>query len=296
MNLSSPAAVSLLLKKHDLRPRRRFGQNFLVDANTLQKIVDSANIFHGSQIVEIGSGLGVLTTALSFATGSTGTVVTIEIDGDLLPALQESIEGLTNVHSVFGDALKLDWESLNSQYFSDGPIKVVANIPYNITSPLLTMLLTLPLNIETIVLLVQKEVAERLSSPPGSDNYGSISVFAQYHSKVDVIGTVSRRVFVPAPDVDSAIIRLTPHKTRLMDACDEDLYLRIVRASFGQRRKSLINSLSGDPALGWDKPTASSILEDSGIDAHRRGETLNLGEFAGITRSAKSQITATESE
>ncbi|MGI4792270.1 MAG: 16S rRNA (adenine(1518)-N(6)/adenine(1519)-N(6))-dimethyltransferase RsmA [Janthinobacterium lividum] len=287
MNLSSPSAVSALLKRHDLHPRKRFGQNFLVDGNTLAKIVTAGNLEPGSAALEIGAGLGVLTSALAEAVTPSGRVVSIEVDTDLLPALAETTGELPQVEIVTADALALDWPAFLAAHFADGiKLSVVANIPYNITSPLVTTLLEQHGRFSQIVLLVQKEVAARMGAKAATPDYGSLSVFVQYHAKVETIGIVSRRVFFPAPDVDSAIVRLTPHDMPPVEVPSEEQLFAVVRAAFGQRRKALLNALSGDPALGWNREEAAAALEAAQIDGGRRGETLTLKEFAHLTRSA----------
>ncbi len=286
MNLSSPAAVAALLRRHDLRPRRRFGQNFLVDANTLAKIVTAGALGPGDSVLEIGAGLGVLTRSLAEAVTPSGRVVALEIDGDLLPALAETTGELTQVEVVPGDAMALDWPAfLDAQFAGTGPVSVVANIPYNITSPLLTTLLDQRGRFARIVLLVQREVAARLGAKPGTPDYSSLGVFSQYHAQVETVGIVSRRVFFPPPDVDSAIVRLTPHAAPPVSVPDEGLFFAVVRAAFGQRRKALLNALSGDPALGWDRDRAAAALAAAGLDPGRRGETLSLEEFAHLART-----------
>ena len=282
MNLSSPAAVTALMKRHQLRPRKRFGQNFLVDGNTLAKIVLAGDVGAGDQVLEIGAGLGVLTRALAEAVEGAGRVVSLEIDRDLLPALAETVGPLPQVTVVPGDAMALDWPAFLAAQFGQAPVKVVANIPYNITSPLLTTLLAHKPPLRRIVLLVQKEVAQRLAAAPGTPDYGSLSVFTQYHAAVETVGIVSRRVFLPAPDVDSAIVRLLPHAAPPVPIADETRFFAVVRAAFGQRRKSLLNALSGDPALGWSREQAAAALEQAQIDPLRRGESLGLEEFARL--------------
>lgn len=284
MNLSSPTAVSALLKRHDLHPRKRFGQNFLVDGNTLAKIVAAGKLTPGGAGLEIGAGLGVLTSALADAVTETGRVVTIEVDTDLLPALAETVGEKSQVSVVTADAMALDWPLFLDTHFGEIKPSVVANIPYNITSPLLTTLLEQHGRFSRIVLLVQKEVAARLGAKAGTPDYGSLSVFVQYHAEVETIGIVSRRVFFPPPDVDSAIVRLTPHITPPVDVPSEAQLFAIVRAAFGQRRKALLNALSGDPSLGWDRDRAAAALLAAGIDGGRRGETLTLAEFALLSR------------
>lgn len=287
MNLSSPAAVSALLKRHDLRPRKRFGQNFLVDGNTLAKIVATGELTPGGAAVEIGAGLGVLTSALAAAVGPEGRVVAVEVDTALLPALAETVGELPQVTVVPGDALALDWPAfLDTQFAPDTQPAVIANIPYNITTPLVTTFLEQRGRFSRIVLLVQKEVAARMAAKAGTDDYGSLSVFVQYHAKVETIGIVSRRVFFPPPDVDSAVVRLTPHNSPPVFVSDEAQLFAVVRAAFGQRRKALLNALSGDPALGWSREQAQAALDAAGIDGGRRGETLTLAEFAHLAASA----------
>ena len=287
MNLSSPSAVSALLKRHDLHPRKRFGQNFLVDGNTLAKIVAAGKLEAGGAALEIGAGLGVLTSALADAVTQSGCVVAVEVDTDLLPALAETVGEKTQVQVVTADAMALDWPEFLDTHFTEGvKPSVVANIPYNITSPLVTTLLAQPGRFARIVLLVQKEVAARMAAKAATPDYGSLSVFVQYHAKVEIIGIVSRRVFFPPPDVDSAIVRLTPHDTPPVSVPSDAQLFAVVRAAFGQRRKALLNALSGDPALGWSREQAATALETAQIDGGRRGETLTLEEFAHLTRSA----------
>ncbi len=283
MNLSSPAAVSALLKRHDLRPRKRFGQNFLVDGNTLAKIVAAGELTPGGAVLEIGAGLGVLTNALAEAVGPEGRVVALEVDQTLLPALDETVGDLPQVTVVPGDALALDWPAFLDTHFSPGVRPaVIANIPYNITTPLVTTFLEQRGRFSRIVLLVQKEVAARMAAKAGTDDYGALSVYVQYHARVETIGIVSRRVFFPPPDVDSAVVRLTPHDAPPVSVSSEAQFFAVVRAAFGQRRKALLNALSGDPALGWSREQAQAALDAAGIDGGRRGETLTLAEFAHL--------------
>ena len=283
MNLSSPAAVSALLKRHDLHPRKRFGQNFLVDGNTLAKIVAAGELGPGGTALEIGAGLGVLTAALAEAVTETGRVVSVEVDTSLLPALAETTGGRPQVEIITADALALDWPVFLDTHFAAGiQPSVVANIPYNITSPLLTTLLEQQGRFSRIVLLVQKEVAARLGAKADTPDYGSLSVFVQYHARVETLGIVTRRVFFPPPDVDSAIVRLTPHAAPPVSVPSETQLFAVVRAAFGQRRKALLNALSGDPALGWDREHAAAALAAAKIEGGRRGETLTLEEFARL--------------
>jgi 16S rRNA (adenine1518-N6/adenine1519-N6)-dimethyltransferase len=283
--LSRPSIVQGLLKRHGIQPRKRYGQNFLVDGNTLAKIVAAAVLPEGASVLEIGGGLGVLTRSLAEAVGPSGRVVTVEIDPTLLPVLQEQVAGLPQVTVVHADALEIEWPQFLSERFTGSAATVVANIPYSITTPLLTALLAQKTRLRLAVFLVQREVALRLAAGPATPDYGALSVFAQFHTDVTVVGIVGKRVFIPAPDVESAIVRLTP-KAPPANLRDEALFFKIVRAAFGQRRKSLLNALSGGPDLGWNREQSAHALHVSGIDPGRRGETLSIPEFVAIANSA----------
>ncbi len=252
---------------------------------TLAKIVMAGELGPGDSVLEIGAGLGVLTHALAEAVTPSGRVITLEIDADLLLALAETVGEMVQVEVVTGDVMALDWPAfLDAHFAGAGRVSVVANIPYNITSPLLTALLDQRGRFARIVLLVQKEVAARLGAKPGTPDYSSLGVFSQFHAQVETVGIVSRRVFFPPPDVDSAIVRLTPHAAPPVAVPDEARLFAVVRAAFGQRRKALLNALSGDPALGWDREQAAAALAAAAIDPGRRGETLSLEEFARLAR------------
>jgi len=293
VNLSSPAAVRALMSRHGLRPRRRFGQNFLADANVLAKIAAAGDLAAGDCVVEIGSGLGVLTQALAAAVGAEGRVVTIEVDRSLIPVLAETVGSLKQVSVVTDDALSLNWpEFLSDRFGADrlGRIAVIANIPYNITSPLLSTLLPHRSWFRAIVFLVQKEVGLRLCAAPATPDYGALSVFVQYQAAVEIVANVSRTVFFPVPDVDSAIVRLVPYVDPPVAVADEALFQSVVRAAFGQRRKSLLNALSGDPSLGWSREQALAGLATAGIEPGRRGETLSVAEFARLASFAPAPL------
>lgn len=291
LNLTAPSTVAKILAKHGVRPRKGLGQNFLIDRNVLDRIVASAGLTRDDLVLEIGAGIGVLTRALSAAAGR---VVSVEVDPIMLDILSETTSDLPNVRIVPGDVLKLDLAHLLAEEGAP-PAKVVANLPYCITTPAITKLLTLrlppehaspPPFISTIVLLVQKEVAFRLAAPPASEHYGSLSVLVQYHSEAEVVSTVSRRVFLPMPKVDSAIVRLSVRSQPPVAVRNERLFFSVVRAAFGQRRKTLLNALSTLPALGQDKAVVGQVLGRAGIDPSRRGETLSLDEFAAIANAA----------
>lgn len=281
INLFSPVEVRELLARHGLRPKKRLGQNFLIDRNVLRKIIEAAELDAGSHVIEVGPGLGTVTRE---AAGVAARVVAVEADRGLIPVLEETVGGLPNVEIVAGDFLKLDLPEFISSGFGGNRATVVANLPYYITSPLIIKLIEAKPYINRMVVMVQDEVADRMTAAPGSGEYGSLSVFVQYHCDVKVAAHVKRTVFYPAPEVDSAVVRLDIREKPAVDVPDEELFFRIVRASFGQRRKTLLRSLSGSPDLGWSRETAGAALEKAGIDPIRRGETLSLEEFASLAR------------
>ena len=279
----SPTEVRELLTRHGLRPKKRFGQNFLLDRNVLKKIIEAAELDTESYVIEVGPGLGTLTRE---AAEIAAQVVAVEADRDLISVLKETVGGLSNVEIVSGDFLKLDLPEFISSRFKENRATVVANLPYYITSPLIIKLIEAKSHINRIVVMVQDEVAGRMTAEPRTDEYGSLSVFVQYHCNVRVAAHVKRTVFYPAPEVDSAVVRLDIREKPAVDVPDEELFFKIVRASFGQRRKTLLRSLSGDPVLGWTRETAGTVLEKAGIDPIRRGETLSLEDFASLARCA----------
>jgi 16S rRNA (adenine1518-N6/adenine1519-N6)-dimethyltransferase len=279
---ASPSNASALLRAYGLRPRKRWGQNFLCDRNVLDRIVRAAALQPGDNTLEIGAGLGALTRSLADFCES---VTSVEIDRLLEPILRETLAGRDNVRLVFADFLQLDLPALLDQAFGPRSGIVVANIPYYITTPILERLLAHKARIRRIVLLVQQEFAERLAAKPGTEQYGSMTVFAQYHARVEMAGKVSRSVFLPPPEVGSAIVALTPVMPGTVAVRDETAFFRLVRAAFGQRRKTLLNALAGGDT-GLDRPAAGALLARAGIDPSRRGETLSLQEFARLADRA----------
>lgn len=286
IDVSSPKQASELLRQHGLRPTKRLGQNFLCDRNTLDRIVRAANLPSGDPIVEIGGGLGALTVALA---ASSPSVTVIEIDRHLEPILTEVTAPYKNVHLVFQDFLRLNHQELFDSAFGAGRGSVVANIPYYITTPILDILLANKARLDRIVLLVQQEFAERMTAPPGSDACGAMSLYVQYHAEVELVGVVPKSVFLPPPDVSSAIVALTPVVPGTVPVQNEERMLHIIRSAFIQRRKTLLNALLRAPAsfgLGFtmdDRPKVEALLQRAGIDGGRRGETLSLAEFARIS-------------
>ncbi len=282
MNLTSATQVKELLAKHGLHPKKRFGQNFLIDRNVLERLLDAAGIGQDSLALEIGAGLGVVSVELA---ARARKVVCVEVDHQLEAVLREVLQNAQNVEVVIEDFLKLDvCGFLGSR--GNGKWIAVANLPYYITTPILTKLIDSKECFSSILLMVQREVAARLRSQPGVPDYGAITVFAQYHCEIRSVIKASRNVFYPVPDVDSEIIKLTVRDTPAVAVADEKLFFGIVKAAFGKRRKTLLNSLSSSGELGWDKAMTESVLASARIDPRRRGETLSLEEFAALANTA----------
>lgn len=277
--LTSPSVIRELLRRHRVQLRRGLGQNFLADANVLRKIVEAAELTSESRVLEIGAGIGTLTRELA---RHAGFVLVVELDRGLRPLLQETLAGLNNVRVVYGDVLKLDLPALLRE-IGCPPCSVVANIPYQITSPLLGRLLENKRFFSRLVLMVQREVAQRLIARPGSSEYGALTVFVQYHAQVRVVANVSRHSFLPPPNVDSAVVCLEPRPQPPLPVADEGRLFAIVHAAFGARRKTLLNSLSG--GLGCPREAVIEALGRAGIDPMRRGETLSVEEFIALSNA-----------
>jgi len=279
--LASPSVAGKILQEHNFRCRKSMGQNFLVDGNIVDKIIASARLEKDDIVVEIGAGLGVITKAAAL---KSEMVVAIELDKNLLLILKETLQESGNVRIVAGNALDFDFDELVQTYTGhSGSYKIIANLPYHITTPLIMHLVRGKYNISYFVLMVQAEVAERIAALPGGKDYGALSVAVQYYTKVEYLFRVPGSVFIPRPEVDSAVIRLTKREKPAVEVPDEDLFFKIVRGSFGQRRKKLLNAIGSEFSyIPRDK--LRNILLAAGVDPGRRGETLRPGEFAEITR------------
>ncbi|MGC8784670.1 MAG: 16S rRNA (adenine(1518)-N(6)/adenine(1519)-N(6))-dimethyltransferase RsmA [Armatimonadota bacterium] len=291
MRLTSPSQIRLVLLQFGLVPDKRKGQHFLGDHNILDKILQAADLSPDEGAMEIGSGIGTLTRALAERAKQ---VLTFEVDAKLIPVIRHNLQGFQNVHLIHGDFLRQNLPELIRDTFGGSPFKVVANIPYSITSPILDRLFGVASGWTRAVLTLQREVAERLIAQPGTSEYSAISVFVQYHSRVEIVQWVSRTVFYPPPEVDSAIVRFTPLPKRLSPDEEKKLF-RVVRAAFGQRRKTLLNALSG--GLGLPRERVESVLRETNTDPQRRGETLSLEEFIvlsqrlwGDTKTVQQQV------
>lgn len=272
--------------RHQFRAKRRLGQNFLLDSGILARLAEAAELSPADTVLEIGPGTGNLTRELARRAGA---VIAVEVDRELAPLLNETIAGFNNVHLVWGDFLAQDlmclWELAPPG--PGGARKVAANLPYYITSPILVKLLTGQGAPALAVLLVQQEVAERLLAAPGTRAYGSLSVLAQFYTVPELVLKVPPRAFFPPPEVSSAAVRLRLRSNPPVEVQDAALFFQVVRAAFGQRRKTLINALLG--GLKWeDKGTLAAALKAAGIDPARRGETLSLEEFAALTHAVRS--------
>ena len=289
MNLVSVADIRSVLAAHGMRPKKRLGQNFLVDRNVLNRLVDAAGIEAGSQVLEIGPGLGVVTRELALRGAR---VVCVDADPDMQSILNEYSAEAGEVEIVIRDILKVDLPGFLKER-GDGPWTVVGNLPYYITSPILTKLIDDKRAWRRAVVTVQREVADRLRAEPGTKEYGSLTVFVQYHCQIFSVMRVSRNVFYPVPDVDSEIIALDVRDKPVAEVLSEDTLFKVVRASFGMRRKTLLNALGNSSELGWGKDRASEVLSIVGISEGRRGETLGIDEFAAISNAAQDVISIT---
>lgn len=277
MSLATPQATLKIVRKFGLRLEKSLGQHFLVDQNILNKVVAAGELSLADTVIEPGPGIGTLTQALA---GRAGTVVAVDIDRRLKPILEYTLEGLSNAHVVFTDALSLDIANLPGGL--PVPNKLVSNLPYQIATPLLATYLDKFPQIGLYVGMVQKEVADRILARPATPEYGAFSVKAQYYCDVSRVATVSKHVFMPPPEVASAIVKMRRFEIPRVKVTDKELFFRVVKAAFWQRRKTLRNALLGSPELSFAAPEVSKALEMAKIQPGRRGETLSIEEFAAV--------------
>ncbi len=280
-DLSNPKIISELIKKNDFAVRKKYGQNFLVDTNIINTILDASGVGKDDVVLEIGPGMGALTKGLL---ERAGRVIAVEIDALLIPILQENFRDCANLELIHSDILKLSPEEEERIFRREKKIKVVANLPYYITTPVIMKLLEEYPDIDSITVMVQKEVAERMKEGPGTKTYGALSLAVQYYSEPEIITTVSGNCFIPKPDVDSAVIRLDIYEEdkRPVKTLDPEMMFRVIKAAFGQRRKTLVNALSGAPGSGISKEAVKGALREMKKDEGIRGETLTLAEFARL--------------
>lgn len=285
MHTNTPAAPRLtdvgyirdLLERHGFRFSKKLGQNFLINPSVCPRMAQACGASPDSGVLEIGPGIGVLTRELAQAAGK---VVAIELDDRLPPVLAETLAGHSHVKIVQGDCMKLDLHKLLADEFGERPVAVCANLPYYITSPIIMNLLESRLPITNITVMVQKEAAQRLCATPGTRQAGAVTLAVQYYAEAETLFSVSRGSFLPAPQVDSAVIRLTIRPTPPCAVKDEACLFRLIRAGFGQRRKTLLNSLT---AAGYTKQQLATALEAAGIPATARAEALTLEQFARLS-------------
>lgn len=280
--LGNPKCTIEVLQKYDFVFQKRFGQNFLIDTHVLEKIIASANITKDDFVLEIGPGIGTMTQYLAQAARE---VAAVEIDNSLIPILQDTLKDWDNVTVIHNDILKVDIRKLALEKNHGRPIKVVANLPYYITTPIIMGLFENQVPIDSITIMVQKEVADRMQVGPGTKNYGALSLAVQYYAKPQIVANVPPNCFMPRPKVGSAVIRLERYEKPPVQVKDEKLMFRIIRASFNQRRKTLVNGLKNSPELKFTKEDIERAMKDCDIALNVRGEALTLEQFARLANA-----------
>lgn len=279
--LSDPKNTIEILNRYNFAFQKRFGQNFLIDSHVIDKIIAASRITAEDTVLEIGPGIGTLTQYLC---ENAAKVIAVEIDKVLIPILEnDTLAAYDNVRIINEDVLKLDIRRLVEEENAGKPIKVVANLPYYITTPIVMELLEKRIPIENITIMVQKEVAERMQAGPGTKDYGALSLAVQYYADAYIAANVPPNCFMPRPNVGSAVIRLTLHKEPPVSTADERLMFSLIRASFNQRRKTLVNGLTNSAELDYSKDEIISAIKAAGFSETVRGEALNLGEFARLS-------------
>ena len=279
-NLGIPSNTIEVLQKYSFNFQKKFGQNFLIDTHVLEKIIDASEITKDDCVLEIGPGIGTMTQYLACAAGK---VVAVEIDKALIPILEDTLSAYDNVTVINEDVLKVDINQLAEEYNGGKPIKVVANLPYYITTPIIMGLYESHVPIESITVMVQKEVADRMQVGPGTKDYGALSLAVQYYAKPEIVAMVPANCFIPRPNVGSAVIRLTRYAEPPVQVEDEKKMFALIRASFNQRRKTLVNGLTNAPELKVSKEQVLVALEQMGLPGTIRGEALTLAQFAQLS-------------
>lgn len=278
-DLGNPKNTIEIIQRYGFAFQKKFGQNFLIDTHVLSKIVAAAGVTKDDMVLEIGPGIGTMTQYLA---DKAGKVVAVEIDGNLIPILEETLSGYDNITLVNGDILKVDIKKLAEEHNEGKPIKVVANLPYYITTPIIMGLFESGVPIDNITVMVQKEVADRMQVGPGTKDYGALSLAVQYYAEPYVVANVPPNCFMPRPSVGSSVIRLTRHRTPPVEVKDRELMFRLIRASFNQRRKTLLNGLNNSPEIQIAKDEIAKAIEKLGAPAAVRGEALTLHQFAEL--------------
>ena len=279
-NLGNPKNTIEIIQKYEFMFQKKFGQNFLIDTHVLEKIISAAGITKDDCVLEIGPGIGTMTQYLA---ENAGHVVAVEIDRNLIPILKETLADYGNVTVINEDILRVDIKALAEEYNGGKPIKVVANLPYYITTPIIMGLFESGVPIDNITVMVQKEVADRMKEGPGSKDYGALSLAVQYYAEPEIVANVPPNCFIPRPNVGSAVIRLTRHKEMPVEVKDPALMFKIIRASFNQRRKTLQNGLGNAPELPYTKEQIAAAIAEMGLTPTIRGEALSLAQFAQLS-------------
>lgn len=293
--LGNPKNTIEIIQKYQFAFQKKFGQNFLIDTRVLDKIISAAGITEDDCVLEIGPGIGTMTQYLA---EHAGKVVAVEIDTNLLPILDETLKGYSNVTVINSDILKLDMNKLVDEYNDGRPVKVAANLPYYITTPIIMGLFESNVPIDNITVMVQKEVADRMQVGPGSKDYGALSLAVQYYAKPYIVANVPPNCFIPRPNVGSAVIRLTRYQEPPVQVDEPGIMFRLIRASFNQRRKTLQNGLNNSPEVPYTKEQIASAIESLGVPASVRGEALTLEQFASLanyfTRTAGKEASGSQ--
>ncbi len=276
--LSSHKATKSVVDKHGFKFSKSLGQNFLIDDNVIDDILKGARLSEGDKIIEVGPGIGTLTSEMGKVAEK---VVAIEIDKTLIPILKETLNDFDNIEVVNQDILKVNVQELIEEKLSGGPVKLVANLPYYITTPIVMKFLEEDIPVTDIVVMVQKEFADRMTAVPSTKDYGALSVAVQYYCDTEIVAKAPRHMFIPQPNVDSTVIGLHVREERKYNVDNEEIFFKTVKAGFSQRRKTLLNALS---TLGFlNKDQIREVLSLAGIDEKRRGETLSIEEFANLS-------------
>ena len=279
-NLGNPKNTIEIIQKYEFMFQKKFGQNFLIDTHVLEKIISAAGITKNDCVLEIGPGIGTMTQYLA---ENAGHVVAVEIDRNLIPILKETLADYDNVTVINEDILRVDIKALAEEYNGGKPIKVVANLPYYITTPIIMGLFESGVPIDNITVMVPKEVADRMKEGPGSKDYGALSLAVQYYAEPEIVANVPPNCFIPRPNVGSAVIRLTRHKEMPVEVKDPALMFKIIRASFNQRRKTLQNGLGNASELPYTKEQIAAAIAEMGLTPTIRGEALSLAQFAQLS-------------
>ena len=278
--LGNPKNTIEILQKYQFVFQKKFGQNFLIDTHVLEKIITAAGVTKDDCVLEIGPGIGTMTQYLA---ESARHVIAVEIDQNLIPILKDTLSAYENVTVINKDILKVDIQALAQEYNGGRPIKVVANLPYYITTPIIMGLFESNVPIDNITVMVQKEVADRMQVGPGTKDYGALSLAVQYYAEPYIVANVPPNCFMPRPNVGSAVIRLTRHQTPPVTTKDPKLMFALIRASFNQRRKTLQNGLNNSPDISFTKEQIAAAIESLGLPAAVRGEALTLEQFAALS-------------